>query len=172
MINQLWASRPVWFSRLAATCAAGTFIIISASAPFSSDSRRMPNVAASDSSDVAAVVVAYHTAIAAGDSVKGLALLALDAVIVESGGIETREEFRAHHLPADMAFAQAVKGERGPIRVVVQGDVAWASSTSISQGEFRSRPINSSSAELMVLSRGADGWRIRAIHWSSRPRRS
>jgi hypothetical protein len=27
-------------------------------------------------------------------------------------------------------------------------------------------------AELVVLSRSAGGWRIRAIHWSSRPRSS
>jgi ketosteroid isomerase-like protein len=148
------------------------FVGVSAFVPFGRDSRTTPNAIANDSSEVASTVLAYHTAIAAGDSAKGLALVAADAVIVESGGIETREEFRARHLAADMAFAQSVKSERGPIRVTVQGDIAWASSTSISQGEFRGRPINSSSAELMVLSRGADGWRIRAIHWSSRPRRS
>ncbi|MGH7709814.1 MAG: nuclear transport factor 2 family protein, partial [Gemmatimonadaceae bacterium] len=78
---------------------------------------------------------------------------------------------RSHHLPADMGFAQAIKSERGPIHVRIQGDVAWATSTSGSQGEYRGRQINSVAAELMVLSRTADGWRIRAIHWSSRARR-
>ena len=127
--------------------------------------------AISDSSDVAAVVVRHHAALASGDSTAALALLADDAVILESGGIETRIEYRSHHLQADVAFARAVKTERSPIRVVVRGDVAWASSTSVSQGEFRGRAINSVGAELMVLVRDSGGWKISAIHWSSRSRR-
>ena len=127
---------------------------------------------ASDSTDVVAVVVAYHAAMAAGDSAAALALLSPDATILESGGIETREEYRSHHLPADISFERAVKSERGPVRVVIQGDVAWAASTSTAQGEYRGRQINTSSAELMVLARTPNGWKIRAIHWSSRPRRA
>ncbi|MGH7696710.1 MAG: DUF4198 domain-containing protein [Gemmatimonadaceae bacterium] len=126
---------------------------------------------ASDSSDVVAAVHAYHAAMASGDSAAALALLAPDAVIVESGGIESREDYRSHHLPADIGFARAIKGERGAVRAVVHGDVAWATSTSTAQGEYRGRQVNSASAELMVLSRSPNGWMIRAIHWSSRPRR-
>jgi hypothetical protein len=95
-------------------------------------------------------------------------------VILESGGVETRAEYRGHHLPGDIAFARAVKAVRSPVRVPVRGDAAWASSTSVTQGEFRGRAANSTDAELMVLTRGADaaaGWRIAAIHWSSRTRR-
>lgn len=125
----------------------------------------------SDSTAVVAAVVAYHAAMAAADSAAALALLAPDAVIVESGGIETREEYRAHHLPGDIAFARGIKSERGPVRVAVLGDVAWATSTSTAQGEYRGRQINSSGAELMVLTRTPSGWKIRAIHWSSRARR-
>jgi hypothetical protein len=33
------------------------------------------------------------------------------------------------------------------------------------------RAINSSGAELMVLVRTSSGWKISAIHWSSRARR-
>ena len=130
------------------------------------------DVAQSDSAAVAAVVERYHRALESGDSVGALVLLTSDAVILESGGLETREEYRSHHLPADIAFARAVKSVRGPIRVVVRGDVAWAMSTSTAQGEFRGRPVNSASAELMVLTRTTDGWKINAIHWSSRSRRS
>ncbi|HEU5184905.1 MAG TPA: nuclear transport factor 2 family protein [Gemmatimonadaceae bacterium] len=127
--------------------------------------------ALTDSSDVAAVVTRHHAALASGDSAAALALLTDDAVILESGGIETRAEYRSHHLQADVAFARAVKTERSPIRVVVRGDVAWASSTSVAQGEFRGRAINSVGAELMVLVRDSGGWKISAIHWSSRNRR-
>lgn len=126
---------------------------------------------ASDSSEVAAIVRRFDALMAAGDSAGLLALLADDAVILESGGLETRAEFRSHHLPADIAFARAVRGQQGPIMVRVQGDVAWASSTTTVEGELRGRVINSVSAELMVFSRESGGWKIRAIHWSSRNRR-
>ena len=127
----------------------------------------------SDSAVVAATVEAYHRALATGDSAAALALLAPDAVILESGGVETREDYRGHHLAADIAFARAVPSVRAPIRVTMNGAAAWASSTSTAQGEFRGRQVNNAGAELMVLTRGADGRRlIRAIHWSSRARRS
>lgn len=125
---------------------------------------------ASDSADVVAVVTRYQNALATGDSSAALALLAADAVVLESGGVETRAEYRSHHLPADMSFARGVPSVRANLRVAVRGDVAWVSSTSTSRGEFRGRQINSSGAELMVLSREPDGWKIRAIHWSSRNR--
>ena len=126
---------------------------------------------ARDSSDVAALVRRFDDLMAAGDSAGLLALLADDAVILESGGLESRAEFRSHHLPADIGFARAVRSQQGPILVRVQGDVAWASSTSTVEGELRGRAINSMSAELMVFSRESGSWKIRAIHWSSRNRR-
>ena len=126
---------------------------------------------ASDSSEVVALVQRFDALMAAGDSAGLLALLADDAVVLESGGQETRAEFRAHHLPADIRFAKAVTSAQGPITVRVQGDVAWASSTSTVEGTLNGRAINSVSAELMVMSREPGGWKIRAIHWSSRSRR-
>ena len=124
-----------------------------------------------DSAAVAGVISKYHEALAAGDSVAALALLADDAVILESGAVETRAEYRSHHLPGDISFAKAIKSQRGPVLVRVHGNVAWASSTSSTQGEMNGRTINSVGAELMVLVRSAQGWKISAIHWSSRQRR-
>ena len=74
---------------------------------------------ASDSAAVVATVGRFHAALAAGDSAAALALLAPDVTILESGGVETRDEYRSHHLPGDIAFARAVKSERGPMRVTV-----------------------------------------------------
>jgi ketosteroid isomerase-like protein len=127
--------------------------------------------APSDSAAAAAAVGAYHRALASGDTAAALALLAPDAVVLESGGAESRDEYRSHHLAADMEFARAVREARSPLRVAVRGDAAWVSSTSTASGTFRGRPVNSTAAELMVLTREATGWRIRAIHWSSRSRR-
>ena len=125
----------------------------------------------SDSAAVVAAVRGYHAALAQGDSAAALRLLAPDVLIQESGGQETLVEYRSHHLPGDIRFAMAVPSQRGPIVVQVAGDLAWATSTSVTQGTFGERTINSAGVELMVLSRTSSGWLIRAIHWSSRNRR-
>lgn len=125
-----------------------------------------------DSAAVAAVVGRYHRALATGDSAAALGLLAPDVVVLESGGVETRAEYRAHHLAADIAFARAVPQTRSPLSVVARGDAAWVTSTSTARGSYRGRAINSTGAELMVLSREPGGWKIRAIHWSSRAQRA
>jgi ketosteroid isomerase-like protein len=131
-----------------------------------------PTEPAGDSAAVAATMARFHAALAAGDSAAALALLAAGATVLESGGVESRDEYRAHHLPADIAFARAVPAERGPVRVWVRGDVAWGASTSVARGAFRGRAVDAAGAELMVLTRAGAGapWRIAAIHWSSRPR--
>lgn len=130
-----------------------------------------PGGTTSDSAAVVTAVLRYHAAIEAGDSLAALALLTPDAVVLESGGFETRAEYRSHHLPSDIAFARAVRSERRPERVVVRDDVAWVAMTSTAQGEYRGRAVNSAGAELMVLTRTEGGWKINAIHWSSRTRR-
>lgn len=124
-----------------------------------------------DSAPVVAAVQAFHEALATGDTARVEALLAKDVRVLESGGLETREEYFSHHLPGDMTFARTVERERGPIQVVVAGDVAWTVATSRTTGTFRDREIDSRGAELMVLSRHDGEWRIRAIHWSSRQSR-
>jgi ketosteroid isomerase-like protein len=125
----------------------------------------------SDSAAVAAVIERFHAALASGDSAAAIALLAPDVTVLESGGVEALEEYRSHHLPGDIQFARAVPRSRAPIKVTIAADVAWATSTGVTQGEYRGRPINSNSAELMVLTRSGGAWLIRAIHWSSRARR-
>jgi ketosteroid isomerase-like protein len=126
--------------------------------------------ARSDSAQVVQVVREYGDALARGDSLAALRLLTPDAVVLESGRIETVAEYRAQHLPADIGFAAGVPSQRTVQRVHVRGDVAWVASTSASQGEFRGRAVSSAGAELMVLTRTEAGWRISAIHWSSRTR--
>lgn len=124
--------------------------------------------AAADSAAVAAVVHRFHEALETADSMAALDLLTGDAIILESGGVETKSEYRSHHLPGDIAFASAVDRETGPLRVTVRGDVAWATSTSTTRGTYRDRELNLRGAELMVLVRAGGAWRISAIHWSSR----
>jgi ketosteroid isomerase-like protein len=124
--------------------------------------------APADAAAVEATVRGFHQALATGDAKGALRLLAADAVILESGERETRDEYAAHHLSADIEFARAVPMQRGPLQVSVSGNTAWAVSTGKLQGTFQARAIDMAMAELMVLSRTASGWEIRAIHWSSR----
>lgn len=153
-----------WTMQLAAIAALSTTL------SFNAGAQHEGHQATGDSAAVAAVVVKFHGALATGDSAAALALLADDAVILESGGIETRADYRSHHLPADMRYEQSVKISRGPIQVRIHGDVAWTAATSQAQGEMNGRPVNSRSAELMVLVRTPGGWKISAIHWSSQRR--
>jgi ketosteroid isomerase-like protein len=121
-----------------------------------------------DAAAVASAVRDFHVALEAGDSQTVSRLLAPDATILEGGERETRKEYIDHHLPADMKFAQAVTTRYSKTDVNVNGEVAWATSASVMQGTYESKPVNLVGAELMVLSKSPAGWVIRSIHWSSR----
>jgi ketosteroid isomerase-like protein len=123
------------------------------------------------SADVQKVVDAFHAGLKAGDTAAVMALLAPDVLLLEAGGIETRAEYESKHLPADVEFEKAVTTSFKPYRVTVVGDAAWAVNTSEYNGTFKDRPVDSVGVELMVLSKDAAGWKIRAIHWSGRSRR-
>ncbi|MDP9278804.1 MAG: DUF4440 domain-containing protein, partial [Gemmatimonadota bacterium] len=64
-------------------------------------------------------------------------------------------------------FTKAVKEKRTSFFYRCEGNVVWLISTSTSTGNFGGREINSAGAELMLLDRSSEGWKIRAIHWSS-----
>lgn len=129
-----------------------------------------PNDTHADSVAVAKVVNDFHAALAKGDSGTALRLLSVDAIILESGALERRSEYRSHHLPADIEFAKSVAAKRGPLQVMVKGTAAWTAATSETKGKFKGRAIDSTGAESMILTKEAAGWRIRSIHWSSRKR--
>jgi ketosteroid isomerase-like protein len=124
-----------------------------------------------DSAAVSAVVSAFHAGLRSGDAAAVMQLIADDALFFEAGGVETRAEYGKNHLPADIEFEKVVSSKRSAIRVVLNGDTAWASSTSEFSGTFQGRAVDSLGAELMVLSREPAGWRIRAVHWSGRARK-
>ena len=124
----------------------------------------------SDSSQVATLVSGFHEALERGDSSAALALLSPDVAIVESGTVESFADYRSHHLPADIAFARAIKAARQPRGVTVVGDVAYSVATSATKGTYGDRAVDTLGAELIVARRLDGQWRIAAIHWSSRRR--
>lgn len=121
----------------------------------------------SDAGPITAAVDRFHDALRRGDAKAVIELLAPDAIILEGGAIETRAEYESHHLAADMAFAKAVPSIRSDVHVRIDGSTAWLTSRSKAEGSFEGKPVNSVGVELVVLTKTSDGWRIRAIHWSS-----
>lgn len=125
----------------------------------------------SDSVAIVRVLERFQAALHTGDSAVILSLLGPDAVVVEGGDVETLAEYRKQHLPADIRHAKSTARNAGPISVRVMGTVAWAWSTAETTGTSQGQTSLNVGAELAVLSRTPDGWRIQAIHWSSRRRR-
>ena len=128
---------------------------------------RKPIATAPDREEIANTVAAYHAALSNGDRAAALALLAPDAQILESGHRESREQYENGHLGSDIEFAKAVPSTRGPMIVRQEGNVAWTTVAGRSKGAFKGRDVEAENAELMVLVKTEEGWRIRAIHWSS-----
>ncbi len=63
-----------------------------------------------------------------------------------------------------MRYEQSIDREQTSLQISIEGNTGWAASTGRNTSESRA----STSAELMILTRAPQGWRIRAIHWSSR----
>jgi ketosteroid isomerase-like protein len=129
------------------------------------------STSAPDSAAIVEVVGRFHAALEHGDSAGAATLLHQRAVVLESGEYETRDDYLRHHLAADIAFARTVRSTRQVRRVDQAGDGAWVISTSRATGTFAGRPVDSEGVELMTLARTSAGWRIAAVHWSSRRRR-
>jgi ketosteroid isomerase-like protein len=119
--------------------------------------------------EVASVLESFYGAIKRGDAKAAMSVIAPDAMFVESGKLETRAEYEMNHLPADIDFEKQVTGTRDPLRITFAGDTAWVIATTTYDGKFEGAPVSFVSAQLMVLTKDADAWKIRSIHWSSRP---
>ncbi len=117
---------------------------------------------------IIATVNGFHDALSAGESTRALDYLADDVVILESGGMETKHHYQSGHIKGDIRFAQSTQTERSDMNIKIDGKIAWASSTSVTRGEYNGHKINSKGAELVVLALTDGTWKIKAMHWSSR----
>ena len=125
---------------------------------------------ADDAAEAAVVAERFSAALAAGDRAEVEALLLPEALVLEAGGIETKEEYFGHHFGADAAFLAAMEREPSGRTTHVAGDAAWVASTGRLHGIMGTRTVDIDSAELLVLRRTPAGWRVAAVHWSSRSR--
>lgn len=112
----------------------------------------------------------FQTALANRDRATVEELLLADAVILEGGGLETKDEYFDHHFGADATFLNDLDREIEHRQVRREKGMAWVSTKSRLYGTYDDDSVDLSSAELMVLRETPDGWRIAAIHWSSRSR--
>ncbi len=117
----------------------------------------------------AAFVNRWHAALKSDNREAVLELMTPDAAVFESGGAESsRDEYAAHHLGADMAFARSTVTTTEDRRVVDMGEAALVLSRTATSGTFEGKPVSSKGVETMVVRRVDGGWRIAHIHWSSR----
>ena len=127
--------------------------------------------ARSDSAAAVAVVEQFHAALAAADSTRAVSLLADDVLIIEAGNIQTRADYLGGHLGADMKASQGSKAERSIVAARVAPATAYIVTKSVTPPTGAQGNTGSETAELMVVTKTSNGWRISAVHWSSRRRR-
>ncbi len=114
------------------------------------------------------VVAAFSAALDAGDTAGLERLLAPDVLIAESGGLErSLEEYRSHHMAADIEFSKAVETRILDRRVYEGEGLVTVFSEGVSEGTFRDKPVSSRLMETMVLRESGGAWKIVHIHWSS-----
>lgn len=124
----------------------------------------------SDSAEAVETVERFQAALADRDSATVDQLLLSDAVILEGGGLETKSEYLGHHFGLDAAFLSELNREVERRQVRTEGRTVWVSTRSRLHGTYEDESLDLVSAELMVLRKSSAGWRIAAIHWSSRSR--
>ena len=155
---------------------ASAVALLAVAAPLSAHESASPPDAAptlsSAAREAAAVVDAFHAALHRGDTKAAAALLANDALIFESGGVErSKAEYAERHLPADAEFSQAVSSLTTRRSGHADGAFAWIASEGAYSGTYRGKAVSQVTTETMILRREQGGWRIVHVHWSSAPRR-
>lgn len=128
-------------------------------------SRAQPQRA--DSLAVVAIVSNLHAALVRGDSTLVISMLQPDAYIIRGGIIRSVREYRSGGLRADIERARRRPETTSLTQVTVRGAFAWAVTPSRVDGSVDLKGAKEVSAELIVLSKTARGWRINAIQWSS-----
>jgi len=115
------------------------------------------------------IVDEYHAAVASGNTVRALALLAPSVRIYESGYVEqSKEEYAGHHLPADVAFAKNASRKVVKSSERIAGDLAVVLQETETQGTHNGAPVRMFGTETAVLERTGDAWVVTHFHWSSR----
>lgn len=118
--------------------------------------------------DAANVVGQFHDALKRGDANAAIDQLTGDAVIYESGYAETRENYLAHHLQADIEFAKKTTRRVTATSSQCSETLCVLMQESETSGNYKGKRVQSIGIETTMLVRTGDIWKIRHVHWSSR----
>ncbi len=119
--------------------------------------------------DAVATVNRFSAALSSGDLAKAGKELDPNVLILESGGAErSAAEYLSGHAREDAAFLKSAHQQLLNRTAHASGDFAWVASESELHLQKDGKPVTVLSAETMLLQRGASGWKIVHIHWSSR----
>ena len=112
-------------------------------------------------------MLAYHEALSNGQADDVMSALTSEVIILEGSRIErSAEEYRQHHLHADMRFSAAVKTTTIEHHVRVYGDTAVSIARSHTLGTYKGKQIDKQGNETLVLNLINGHWKISHIHWS------
>ncbi len=121
----------------------------------------------------AAVLDAFHAALARGDGPGAAATLDEAVLIYEEGWVDAdKAAYVAGHLPEDLVFLKDMTETRSNRTGGVSGDLAWIASTGRMQGTHDGKVVDRETAETVILRRTGGVWRIVQIHWSSHARKA
>lgn len=119
--------------------------------------------------DPALVADALYMALRNGDEGSVANILAEDVMILEGGHAQTsREDYMSGHMKSDMAFLPNVTNTTLDRKTSQAGDLAWVITHSRTQGEYKDKPIDETSREMLVMKHDGHAWRVTFIHWGDK----
>ena len=120
-----------------------------------------------EAKSAAQFVERFHQTLKDGDRNAVLSALADDAIIFESGYAESKSDYAASHLAADIIFAKTTT------RVVKKTTTRCVKSLCVvmqqseTTGTYKDKPVKSVGVETSVLHGDKEVWKVVHLHWSS-----
>lgn len=126
------------------------------------------NSAVDDVAGALATIRAFHADLAAGRRAEAIDHMSSDARIFESGHAESRGDYLAHHLDADIAFAREVVRTIDTTASECHETLCVVMQRTRMRGTYRDKPIDLRGTETTVLRKTGNRWLIAHAHWSTR----
>ena len=114
-----------------------------------------------------ATAKAFHAALQKGDRAAVLALLAPEVVVSEEGESQSREQYAAGHLGADIEFLKSASIKPVSVGSMPMGNTAMVGSRSEIRTNTNGKAMAMLSSEMLTMKKTPNGWRITRIEWAS-----